>query len=143
MYLLKYLMCSYWVHLPHSQGLVFCLGNSHAYSDAESNTSSVDSKNAFQEVSGEVVSTSVIGSNNKTTDFGTVGRAFDFANNALDSSQMALKEVTNNSQVFADGLKDFAESQSTNNDQRMITAAKWLAGVVVVIGGIKAYKGGK
>jgi len=86
------------------------------------------------------------------------GQALGFAENLFDTSISTVERTSQNAldQVaasndrtlgfveratagFSRDLTSFAKSQSTNNDERLVTIGKWAAGAAVVIVGLNAF----
>jgi hypothetical protein len=167
----KFLTLAFWANVPAALGLVCYFGNSHSYSDADNTTNNdtTTQEAGFSEVTGDASSSSVDGASNvvtvSTTDHGAVNdafsfansvsnRAFDFGDSALDfagsamghslnANTQAMQVVRDSAANYANDIRGFAESQSTNNDERMMTMVQWMVGAVVVLGGIQMVKGRK
>lgn len=161
MFLNKFFSLSFWADPLTALGLTLYLGGSSSSSN-KTDTDTITNNTGFSDIGGEVVNTNstttsdgrnnTVTTNLTTTDHDTVSGAFDFANNALTFSgsamqsalqqnHQALQTVKASSESYMKELRGFAETSSTNNDERMLTAGKWLLGAVVVLGGIKLAKG--
>ena len=66
-----------------------------------------------------------------------LGKSFGFAGSIVtelsNTNQHALNAVSQANRNYATDLKDFAESQSTNNDERLLAIGKWGLGALIII----------
>jgi len=127
------------------------IGGSSSNTKEETNVNETNSTNTgYSDISGEVVNSTVNASGNSRvtmSDYGSIRSAMGLAGDAIKSARKsnaeALKAVKEQTGLFTQQLSKFAETTSTNNDQRITTTTKWVIGGLVVMASVMAFKGAR
>lgn len=139
---LRWLFSWFWLCI----GPLYLFGSKSSSTTQNTNITKTNNQ-GFSEVSGDAMAYNIEGSNNTLTDYGAVRNSLALARDVVTTNRQQFGEavgfVTAANQNFTNEVRNLVNKQSQNNDERMLTLGKWIAGAVVVVGGIAAWRKGK